>query len=377
MDLNLSPAAAEFRDEARAWLAAHVPAEPLPSFDTPEGFAAHREWEAELADARWSVVSWPAEYGGRDAGLLEWVLFEEEYYAAGAPLRVNQNGIFMLAPTLFSHGTPEQLARILPKMARSEEVWAQAWSEPEAGSDIAALRSTASRVDDGWVLNGQKTWSSRAAYADRAFGLFRSDPDAERHRGLTYLMADLRADGVTVRPIPQLDGEPGFAEIFFDDVFVPDADVIGEPGAGWKVAMTTANNERGLSLRSPGRFLAAADRLTALWSSAGRPEATADRVADAWIGARAYQLYTFGTVTKLAEGGQLGPESSVNKLFWSHLDVELHETALDLLGPDAELRGRWSDGWLFSLAGPIYGGTDQIQRSIVAERLLGLPKGDR
>ncbi|MFG1641420.1 acyl-CoA dehydrogenase family protein [Amycolatopsis sp. NPDC049252] len=377
MDLDLSPEAQAFRDEARAWLTAHVPAEPLPSFDTPEGFAAHREWEAELADARWSVVSWPAEYGGRDASLLEWVLFEEEYYAAGAPLRVNQNGIFMLAPTLFSHGTDEQLARILPKMARSEEVWAQAWSEPEAGSDIAALRSTASRVDGGWVLNGQKTWSSRAAYADRAFGLFRSDPDAERHRGLTYLMADLRTGGVTVRPIPQLDGEPGFAEIFFDDVFVPDADVIGEPGAGWKVAMTTANNERGLSLRSPGRFLAAAGRLTALWSSAGRPEATADRVADAWIGARAYQLYTFGTVTKLAEGGQLGPESSVNKLFWSHLDVELHETALDLLGPDAELHGRWSDGWLFSLAGPIYGGTDQIQRTIVAERLLGLPREDR
>lgn len=377
MDLDLSPAVEAFRDEAREWLTAHVPAEPLPSFDTPAGFAAHREWEAGLADARWSVVSWPAEYGGRDASLLEWVLFEEEYYAAGAPLRVNQNGIFMLAPTLFSHGTDEQLARILPKMARSEEVWAQAWSEPEAGSDIAALRSTASRVDGGWVLNGQKTWSSRAAYADRAFGLFRSDPEAERHRGLTYLMADLRADGVTVRPIPQLDGEPGFAEIFFDDVFVPDADVIGEPGAGWKVAMTTANNERGLSLRSPGRFLAAADRLTALWSSSGRPEATADRVADAWIGARAYQLYTFGTVTKLAEGGQLGPESSVNKLFWSHLDVELHETALDLLGPDAELRGPWSDGWLFSLAGPIYGGTDQIQRTIVAERLLGLPREDR
>ena len=377
MDLDLSPEATAFRDEARAWLAEHVPAEPLPSFDTPEGFARPREWEAELADARWSVVSWPAEYGGRDASLLEWVLFEEEYYAAGAPLRGNQNGIFMLAPTRFSHGTAEQLARILPKMARSEEVWAQAWSEPEAGSDIAALRSTASRVDGGWVLNGQKTWSSRAAYADRTFGLFRSDPAAGRHRGLTYLMADLRAPGVTVRPIPQLDGEPGFAEIFFDDVFVPDADVIGEPGEGWRVAMTTANNERGLSLRSPGRFLAAADRLVSLWSSEGRPERLADRVADAWIGARAYQLYTFGTVTKLADGGRLGPESSVNKLFWSHLDVDLHETALDLLGPSAELRGRWSDGWLFSLAGPIYGGTDQIQRTIVAERLLGLPKEDR
>jgi alkylation response protein AidB-like acyl-CoA dehydrogenase len=377
MDLDLDEPTRRFRDEAREWLAAHVPQSPLPSFDTAEGFAAHREWEAELADARWSVVSWPREYGGRDASLLEWVLFEEEYYAAGAPGRVNQNGIFMLAPTLFSHGTPEQLARILPKMARSEEVWAQAWSEPEAGSDIAALRSTATPADGGWLLNGQKTCSSRAAFADRAFGLFRSEPGSTRHHGLTYLMADLRAPGVTVRPIPQLDGEPGFAEIFFDDVFVPDADVIGTAGNGWRVAMTTANNERGLSLRSPGRFLSAADRLVSLWSSAGRPEATAARVADAWIGARAYQLYTFGTVTRLASGAELGPESSVNKLFWSHLDVALHETALDLLGPSAELRGPWADGWLFSLAGPIYGGTDQIQRTIVAERLLGLPKGDR
>jgi alkylation response protein AidB-like acyl-CoA dehydrogenase len=377
MDLDLDEPTRQFRDEARDWLAAHVPRAPLPSFDTAEGFAAHCEWEAELADARWSVVSWPREYGGRDASLLEWVLFEEEYYAAGAPGRVNQNGIFMLAPTLFSHGTPEQLARILPKMARSEEVWAQAWSEPEAGSDIAALRSTATPADGGWLLNGQKTWSSRASFADRAFGLFRSDPGSARHHGLTYLMADLRAPGVTVRPIPQLDGEPGFAEIFFDDVFVPDEDVIGTPGNGWRVAMTTANNERGLSLRSPGRFLSAADRLVSLWSSAGRPEATAARVADAWIGARAYQLYTFGTVTRLAAGAELGPESSVNKLFWSHLDVALHETALDLLGPAAELRGPWADGWLFSLAGPIYGGTDQIQRTIVAERLLGLPKGDR
>ncbi|ANN16578.1 acyl-CoA dehydrogenase [Amycolatopsis orientalis] len=377
MDLDLDERTLAFRDEARTWLAANVPAEPLKSFDTAEGFAQHRDWEAKLADARWSAVSWPRELGGRDASLLEWVLFEEEYYAAGAPPRVNQNGIFMLAPTLFSHGTEEQRRRILPKMARSAEVWAQAWSEPEAGSDIAALRSTATHCDGGWRVSGQKTWSSRATFADRAFGLFRSDPDSVRHKGLTYLMVDLRAEGVTVRPIPQLDGEPGFAEIFFDDVFVPDEDVIGAPGEGWRVAMTTANNERGLSLRSPGRFLAAADRLVSLWHETGRPAHTADRVADAWIGARAYQLYTLGTVTRLSEGAALGPESSVNKLFWSHLDVALHETALDILGPDAELRGRWSEGWLFSLAGPIYGGTDQIQRSIVAERLLGLPKGAR
>ncbi|WIX99094.1 acyl-CoA dehydrogenase family protein [Amycolatopsis mongoliensis] len=375
MDLDIDEASAAFRDEARAWLREHVRA--LPSMDTAEGFAAHREWEAELAEARWSVVSWPREYHGRDASMLQWLLFEEEYYASGAPGRVGQNGIFMLGPTLFAHGTPEQRDRILPAMARGDEVWAQAWSEPEAGSDIAALRSTAVRTDGGWLLSGQKTWSSRAAFADRAFGLFRTDPSAQRHHGLTYFMADLRADGVTVRPIPQLDGEPGFAEIFFDAVFVPDEDVIGEVGQGWRVAMTTANNERGLSLRSPGRFLAAADRLVDLWRSQDSPPSTQDRVADAWIGARAYQLYTFGTVSRLADGGELGPESSVNKLFWSHLDVELHETALDVLGPAAETARDWVDGYLFSLAGPIYGGTDQIQRNTIAERLLKLPREAR
>ncbi len=375
MDLDIDEASAAFRDEARAWLASHVRS--LPSMDTAEGFEAHRAWEAELAEARWSVVSWPAEYHGRDASMLQWLLFEEEYYASGAPGRVSQNGIFMLGPTLFAHGTQEQRDRILPAMATGEQVWAQAWSEPEAGSDIAALRSTAIRTDGGWLLSGQKTWSSRATFADRAFGLFRTDPEAQRHHGLTYFMADLKAEGVTVRPIPQLDGEPGFAEIFFDDVFVPDADVIGEVGQGWRVAMTTANNERGLSLRSPGRFLAAADRLVDLWRSHGASESTKDRVADAWIGARAYQLYTFGTVSRLAEGGELGPESSVNKLFWSHLDVELHETALDALGPEAETDAEWVDGYLFSLAGPIYGGTDQIQRNTIAERLLKLPREAR
>ena len=193
--------------------------------DTPEGFEAHREWEHRLADARLSVVAWPAEFGGRDASLLEWVIFEEEYFAANAPLRVSQNGIFLLAPTLFAHGTDEQLARLLPPMARADEIWAQAWSEPEAGSDLAGLRSRARRTDGGWLLSGQKTWSTRATYAERGFGLFRTDPDAPKHRGLTYFMFDLRAPGVTVRGISQLDGEPGFAEIFLDDVFVPDADV--------------------------------------------------------------------------------------------------------------------------------------------------------
>ena len=385
MNLDPDPQAEAFRAEVRAWLTASVPDPPLPSVNTAEGFAAHREWERALASARLAVVSWPQRYGGRDATLAQWLVFEEEYHRAGGPVRVGQNGLFLLAPTLFAHGTAEQRDRILPPMATAGQVWAQAWSEPGAGSDLAAIRSVAARVNGeaggGWRLSGQKTWSTRAAFADRAFGLFRSDPGAERHGGLTYLMFDLRAPGVTVRPIAQLDGEPGFAEIFLNDVFVPDADVIGAPGDGWRVAMSTASHERGLSLRSPGRFLAAADRLIGLWQrSEAASAAAAERVADAWIGARAYQLHTFGTVAALEAGGSLGAESSLGKVFWSELDVKICETALDLLGPGAEILGRpapdgdWIGSYLFSLAGPIYAGTNEIQRSVIAERLLRLPR---
>ncbi|MGW6925812.1 acyl-CoA dehydrogenase family protein [Streptomyces sp. NPDC054950] len=382
MDLAHSPADEAFRAEARAWLRARVPSGPLPSLETAEGFAAHRAWEAELAAAGWSVVNWPTRYGGRDCGLMRWLVFEEEYYAAGAPGRVNQNGVSLLAPTLLDHGTEEQRARVLPPMACGEVVWAQAWSEPEAGSDLAALRARAVRAAGGWRLSGSKTWSSRAAFADRAFGLFRTDPDTPKpHQGLTYLMFDLRAPGVTVRPIGRLDGKPAFAELFLDEVFVPDEDVIGEPGQGWRIAMSTAANERGLTLRSPGRFLATADRLHALWVDRGSPQAGAARVADALIGARAYQLFTYAAASRFLAGERLGPESSLNKVFWSEYDIALHETALDLLGAqDAEGEAadtEWSEGYVFSLAGPIYAGTNEIQRDIVAERLLGLPRGRR
>ncbi|MFE7764071.1 acyl-CoA dehydrogenase family protein [Streptomyces sp. NPDC057438] len=379
MDLTPSPADEAFRAEARAWLRDRVPAEPLPSLETAEGFAAHRAWEAELAAGRWSVVDWPAAYGGRDAGLLRRLAFEEEYSAAGAPGRVGQNGVSLLAPTLFDHGTPEQRARVLPPMASGEVVWAQAWSEPEAGSDLASLTSRARRTDGGWLLTGQKTWSSRAAFADRAFGLFRSEPGAPRpHQGLTYLMFDLRAPGVTVRPIGRLDGRPAFAELFLDDVFVPDEDVIGEPGQGWRIAMSTAGNERGLTLRPPGRFLASADRLLGLWHAQGSPASAHDRVADALIGARAYQLFTWAAASRFLEGTPVGPESSLNKVFWSEYDLALHETALDLLGEEGGAAdSHWAEGYVFALAGPIYAGTNEIQRDIIAERLLGLPKGRR
>ena len=385
MNLDLTEEQLAFAAEARAWLAEHVPATPLPSMDTAEGFAAHREWEAELARGGWSVVSWPEEFGGRGAGLIEWVLFEEEYYRAGAPTRVAQNGISLLAPILFEHGTDDQRNRYLRDMTDGSLIWAQAWSEPGAGSDLAAIRSTAKRDAErgGWLLSGQKTWSSRAVWADRGFGLFRTDPAAQRHRGLTYFLFPMDAPGLSIRPITQLDGSTGFAELFFDDVFVPDSDVLGAPGDGWRVAMSTAGNERGLSLRSPGRFCAAADRLIDLWKSRPEPDLfTQDAVVDAWIKSEAYRLYTWGTVSTMQQGGDIGAEGSVNKVFWSELDIAIQETGLTLLGAEAELRGtgaeadgRWVEDYLFAVAGPIYAGTNEIQRNIIAERLLGLPRG--
>jgi len=395
MDLTFTPSEEAFRQEARRWLEAHVP-EPgsFRSFDTAEGFEQHRTWEAALGADRWSAVSWPVEYGGRGASVVEWLIFEEEYYRAGAPGRVSQNGVFLLAPTILEHGSDEQRARYLPPMASGAEIWCQGWSEPDAGSDLAAIASRAVRApsDDGWVLRGQKTWCSRGAFADWCFGIFRTDPEAERHRGLTYFLFPLDAPGVTVRPIPQLDGEAGFAELFLDDVLVPDSQVVGAPGDGWSVAMSTAGSERGLSLRSPARYTEAASRLLALYDASGRPAgAIADEVARAYIDAEAYRLGTYWTASRIADGQTIGAEASCNKIFWSETDTAIHTAALRLLGPEAELLeldgapdgsdaaqphpGRWLDGYLFALAGPIYAGTNEIQRNVVAERLLGLPRG--
>jgi hypothetical protein len=385
VDLRYTAEQDSFRVEVRAWLEANVPAEPLASFDTLEGSLAHRRWEAKLHAGGFAMVPWPVEYGGRGADLLEWLIFEEEYYRAGAPRRINQNGIFLLGPTLMEFGTPEQKARFLPKMASSEEVWAQGWSEPNAGSDMAAIQTTALRDGDHFVLRGQKTWASRGAFADWLFGLFRTDPDSERHKGLTFLLVPLDAPGVTVRPIAQLDGETGFAEVFFDDARVPVANRLGPEGEGWKVAMATAGFERGLMLRSPARFQDTAQRLVALYRD---NEASADpllreAVLRCWVEAEAYTLETYRTVSRLLSGGKIGAEASLNKIFWSELDLRMHETALRILGPRAELLpeapaargvGDWLDGYLFSLSGPIYAGTNEIQRNVIAERILGLPR---
>jgi len=396
VDLRWSDTELAFREECRTWLNANVPSPPLASGDTRSGFAAHLEWERALHDARWAVVSWPEAYGGRDASLWEWLIFEEEYYRAGAPQRVTQNGIFLLAPSIFEFGTVEQQDHYLPRMSSATDLWCQGWSEPNAGSDLAAVTSRAVRddADGGWRLTGQKTWTTRGAFCTHLFGLFRTDAEAVRHRGFTYFLVPLDAEGVTVRGFGRLDGDEGFAEVFCDDVFVPDnpfgapADaaaaamarggILGEVHQGWSVAMATATSERGLTLRSPGRFQATAARLLDLArerDGEGRlGEALADRVVDAWVDAEAYALYTLGDVTGIVEGRSPGARSSFNKIFWSELDVRLHEAALDLLGSDAELDGPWMKGYEFALSGPIYAGTNEIQRNIVAERVLGLPR---
>jgi alkylation response protein AidB-like acyl-CoA dehydrogenase len=385
MDLTYTPEQDAFRAEARAWLEVNVPAEPLPSFDTEAGFALHREWERRLYDARWSAVSWPVEYGGRGADYIDWLIFEEEYYRAGAPGRVSQNGVFLLAPTIMDVGTSEQKARFLPKIASGEEVWAQAWSEPDAGSDMAAISSRATRDGDDWIITGQKIWASRAAWSDWCFGIFRTDPEAAtsaggRHRGLTFILCPLDSPGITVRPIAQLDGDTGFAEIFFDEVRVPMENTLGEVNQGWKVAMATAGFERGVSLRSPARFSAAADRLIGLWRERADPTDTAvrDAVTDAWMLAEGYRLHTYQTVTGMIEGRPIGAEASLNKIFWSEMDVRIHELGLDLLGPEGERTdgpdADWVDRFLFSLSGPIYAGTNEIQRNIIADRVLQLPR---
>jgi alkylation response protein AidB-like acyl-CoA dehydrogenase len=385
MDLTYSERENAFRAEARAWLEANVPRAPLASFDTAEGARAHREWEKRLDAGGWAMVPWPKEYGGRGANLLEWLVFEEEYYRARAPKRINQNGIFLLGPTIMEHGTKAQKARFLPKIASSEEVWAQGWSEPNAGSDMAAITTTALRDGDHYVIQGQKTWASRGAFADWLFGLFRTDPKSERHHGLTFVLVPLDTPGITVRPIAQLDGETGFAEVFFDGARVPVEHRLGPEGEGWNVAMATAGFERGLMLRSPARFQDVAARLVALLreNDAGVTDSVRDDVVRCWMGAEAYALETYRTVSRLLAGGKIGAEASLNKIFWSELDIRMHELALQILGDRGELLpeapaargvGTWLDSYLFALSGPIYAGTNEIQRNIVAERILGMPR---
>ncbi|MEZ5165319.1 MAG: acyl-CoA dehydrogenase family protein [Acidimicrobiales bacterium] len=381
MDLSPNPRYEAFREECRSWLAANRPARPLRSMDTAVGFEEHREWERVLFDGGWSVPAWPAAYGGRDCDLIEWLIYEEEYWLSGVPGRVSANGVSLLAPTIFNFGTQEQQDYFLPRMASGEHVWAQGWSEPEAGSDLAGIKTKAIREGDHYVLNGQKTWCSRGAFADWIFCIVRTDPDAERHAGLTYLLVPADAPGLERRPIGRLDGEPGFAELFFDDCRVSVDHVLGAEGQGWAVAMAAAGSERGLSLRSPGRFMAAAERLTAL-----RPRDGGQRVGDRSAAARrGDRCLDPGPGVPLADVPDRGPADGRCR---DRFGGQPHEGVLVRDGSRAPRHGATAarrprrDRGGQRLARrlrvrPVRAdlpGTNEIQRNIIAERVLGLPR---
>ena len=381
-----TPAEAQFRTEVRTWLEANLP-KPLRGRTSRPPPVEIMPWYHALSRKGWIAPHWPKQYGGMGATLNEQIVMTEELARVGAP-HLPVQGLNHIGPILMEFGTDAQKARFLPAMAAGEHVWAQGWSEPNAGSDMAAIRTTAIRIGDEYVLNGQKIWSTRAVWADWLFGLFRSDPESSRHHGLTFLMVPLSTPGITVRPIRQLNGQTGFAEIFFDDVRVPVENRLAAEGAGWQVAMATAGFERGLMLRSPARFQRTAQALRDLYlahrDSADRDPTLRERVVSAWMDAQAYALSTYATASRLLKGGHIGAESSTNKVFWSELDLRMHQTALDILGAHGEVvpqtaaqhatLGHWLDGFLFAQAGPIYAGTNEIQRNIVAERMLGMPR---
>jgi alkylation response protein AidB-like acyl-CoA dehydrogenase len=386
MDLTYSPEEEAFRDEVRTWLAENVPDPRLPRADDRDGFEAHRAWERTLHDAGFAGMHWPAEYGGRGAGVVQQAIFVEEYLLAGGPERINVLGLNLLGPTLMVHGTEEQKRDWLPRILSAEDVWSQGFSEPDAGSDLAGLKTRAVRDGDGFVVNGQKIWTSYGAYADRIFAMVRTDPDAPRHSGVTFLAIDMGSEGVEARPIVQLDGHAGFAEVFFTDVRVPESNVIGEVNNGWAVAMTTLGFERDAPAASPARYTRALAQLVEIAKERGldREELVRDALAGLHAGVQAYRAHALRTLTRQARGEQIGSEASITKLLWSELEQRIYEFGREVLGPYAEVLSDeapgkspklWNTLYWFSRAATIYAGTSEIQRNIISERVLGLPKG--
>jgi alkylation response protein AidB-like acyl-CoA dehydrogenase len=396
MDLDLTAAQQAFRDEVRAWLADNVPREPLPPSHTEEGFEAHREWERRLHAAGLAAIHWPQEYGGRDADLLDVALFQEEYMRARAPARINVLALGLAGPTIMAYGTDEQKARWLPRILTCEDIWCQGFSEPGAGSDLANVQTSAVRDRDAYIVNGQKIWTSLGRFADWIFALVRTDRSATRHAGITFLMIDMHSDGIDVRPITQINEDPGFAEVFFTDVRVPVDNVVGEEHHGWQVAMTTLGYERSTGLGTHVRFSQNLRDLVALVRAAGleHDPTVRDELARHYVETEVYRHHTYRTLTRLASEGKPGPEASLNKLYWSEMEARIFETGLNLLGPLAELTPKaglmqerlgdavgiwehWQQHYWYARAAMIYAGTSEIQKNIIGERVLGLPKEPR
>ncbi|HSI81454.1 MAG TPA: acyl-CoA dehydrogenase family protein [Solirubrobacterales bacterium] len=377
MDLSLTEQERAFRDEVREWLELNHPG-PAPGGGDAAQFEFEREWQRKLHAGGWAGVSWPKEYGGRGATLVEQAIFGQELARAKAPRPANVLGLVMGGPVVIAHGTEEQKERFLEPILSAEEIWCQGFSEPEAGSDLASLKTRARRADGGWRVSGQKVWTTFAHEAKWCMLLARSDSDAPKHQGLTYFICDMRQEGVEVRPLRQITGEAEFNEIFFDDAFVPDENVIGDPGTGWGVAITTLMHERaGIGATAALAVQMALEELVELARERGRAgdPLVRDRVARLQIGIEALRLGTLRAMTATMKVGVPGPEGSIAKLQWAETNQALTELALEVGGIET-LRGGeiWAYRYLRSRANSIEGGTSDVLRNIVAERVLGLPR---
>ena len=386
MDLALTPEEEAFGEEARRWLPANVEV-PAGFRSLDEEFEWGRRWQARLAADRWVGIHWPEEYGGRGATPVQVAIFNMEYARSKAPQPVNRNGINHVGPTILAHGTDEQKARWLPRILSAEEIWCQLFSEPGAGSDLASLTTRAVATEGGWVLEGQKVWTSYAQFARWGIALVRTDPDAPKHAGLSYLVVDMTAPGVEIRPLVTITGESEFNEVFLSEVFVPSDCLIGALNHGWAVANTTLAHERGTTFPFKEQVVheVYANELYALAAELGTLDdrEVADALAEAVVKLRVLRLHNWRTLSRLAHGEQPGPESSVVKLHWADMTQTLSDAALLVIGDASPLwgeatanpmAGKWQRQWLWSKAATIAGGTSEIQRTIIADRILGLPR---
>jgi alkylation response protein AidB-like acyl-CoA dehydrogenase len=376
VDLTFSDTELAFRDELRAWLADNEPG-PAPDVEE-EKLRWRRDWQRRLYDGGWAGVNWPQEYGGRGATLTESAIFFEELGRARAPLPANALGLLLGGPTLMVWGTPEQKERYLPPILSADEIWCQGFSEPDAGSDLASLKTRAVRDGDGWTITGQKVWTSAAQYSKWCMLVARTDPDAPKHKGLTYFLMDVEQDAVQVRPLRQITGEPEFNELFIEEAHVPDENVIGGVGNGWKVALTTLMNERaGIAFFLQVRLRQLLDELI---GEAARRDlldngVIADRVGELHLKAEVLRLTAYRGLTAIEKYGQPGPEGSLTKWMWSEANQELTQLAVDLLGAEAVTAGTpWAYELLRARGNSIEGGTTEVLKNIVAERVLGLPR---
>jgi alkylation response protein AidB-like acyl-CoA dehydrogenase len=390
MDLNLTPDEQRFRDGLRAWLATHRPAAWQGSLDDSAARRAHfeylRAWQRTLHTGGWAGVAWPREYGGRGATMIEQAVFLEELARADAPERLGTIGEGLVGPTIIALGSEAQKRRFPPAILSGEHIWCQGFSEPNAGSDLAALETRAVRSGDEFVVSGQKIWTSYAHLADWCMLMVRTNPEASRHKGLTCLLVDMKSEGVSVRPLRMLSGDSGFNEVFLTNVRVPVANVLGQIDAGWTPAMVALSNER--ANLGTALYVVFKRNLDALVARAratrrhGMPlvgdPVVRQKLAQADLELEVFRLNTLRSLSRASRGGSAGPEGSILKLYWSEMNQRTAQTALDVLGPEAQQwdldGGRWAYQYLRSRGNTIEAGTSEVQRNILAQRVLGLPR---